>query len=360
MTLLPGWTKYIELPIDHTKIDADLSNYPLAILLSAAAGIGDRDLNFIFTELGANSLKLAVGNDDGTEDYVEVVEWTAGTPFAELWSNIPAVSTAADTMVRLFYSASHADNSTYVGVTGSTPGKAVWDANFVGVWHMNDNPDNAHIADSTGVNNGTKEAVNAPLQTTGYIGKAEAFSSVRITNGAGNYYPNASYEMLLRMDDLTNDHHAMTFSYIGSWNTGYMTYHSVSGTRLATGVYTDLSTVYIADGTFGYAVYNVTAGAGQYYIAGTTAGTFTPLNISTNQLGRADSWATRLIGTLDETRISNIARPPAHIHANDHNWKDDLVTYSAEQVSGHAAMINALLKKPLHYNSRLQRIARFN
>jgi hypothetical protein len=98
--MLAGWKKYRTITIDHTNITADIANYPLFLNLSAAGGIGDVDLTSIFTELGASQLKLAVADATDAECYVEEVNWDSATPFAELWAQIPSVSTAADTIIK--------------------------------------------------------------------------------------------------------------------------------------------------------------------------------------------------------------------------------------------------------------------
>ncbi|MFA5299365.1 MAG: hypothetical protein WC389_14340, partial [Lutibacter sp.] len=66
----------------------------------------------------------------------------------------------------------------FVGVTGSAPAEAVWDANYVAVYHMNDNPDTSHIMDSTTNDyDGTKLSANNPLEADGDLGKKQTFSS---------------------------------------------------------------------------------------------------------------------------------------------------------------------------------------
>jgi len=173
--LSAGWKYRVKLTLDSGDIDAALTNFPVLIYLSSSSGLSTSDLTFIFDELGANSLKLAVTTDDGlTECYVEVVSWDSVGETAELWVKVPSISSSSDTILYLYYDSTHADNSSYVGVTGSTPAETVWDSNFKLVYHMNDNPDTSSVMDSTGNDNdGTKKGVNEPIEASGKIGKAQ-------------------------------------------------------------------------------------------------------------------------------------------------------------------------------------------
>ncbi|MHA2265390.1 MAG: hypothetical protein ACXAEN_23625, partial [Candidatus Thorarchaeota archaeon] len=57
-------------------MDSTLTHFPVCIQLSASCGKNTFDASPIFTELGSNSLKLAVTEDDGTSELkVEVVGW---------------------------------------------------------------------------------------------------------------------------------------------------------------------------------------------------------------------------------------------------------------------------------------------
>ena len=46
-----GWDNYFNLTIDHTKIDADITDFPLSVTLSSGTGITGFDATDIFTEL---------------------------------------------------------------------------------------------------------------------------------------------------------------------------------------------------------------------------------------------------------------------------------------------------------------------
>jgi hypothetical protein len=168
--------KRMKITIDSSKVDADLTDFPVYLNISTASGIGDVDVSAIFDELGAEDLKLAVATFSGIQCYVEVVSWDEVGEVAELWVKVPYISSSEDTIIYIYYDVTHADNTSFVGITGSTPAEAVWDSNFKLVCHMNDNPDTSHIMDSTSNNNdGTKLGAGTPIEAMGQIGKAQNF-----------------------------------------------------------------------------------------------------------------------------------------------------------------------------------------
>ena len=171
MAWLSGWKKRIKLTIDHTKIDELLFNLPVLLKVTSSG---------VFTEIGANSKKIAVTtNGEITQCYVEVENWDNGNNVAWLWTKVLAVAFSVDTDFYLYYDSSKDDNTDYVGDVGSVPAQNVWDSNFVGVWHMNQDPTSggACIKDSTSnANHGTPGGgMTSGDLVDGKIGKALDF-----------------------------------------------------------------------------------------------------------------------------------------------------------------------------------------
>ncbi len=149
---LSGWdsSKRIRLIIDQSVVDATLTDFPVLINLTGASGKTGYDCTAVFDELGANSLKIAVENGDtGNECYVEIERWDNANESAQIWVKVPSVAAGSATILYLYYDSSHADNTSYVGVIGSTPGQAVWDSSFWGVYHLSQDPTTT-LYDSTG------------------------------------------------------------------------------------------------------------------------------------------------------------------------------------------------------------------
>ena len=177
---LTGWKKRVKITIDSGDVDTALTDFPVLIYLGNSSGINGEDVTFIFDEVGANSLKMAVTLSDGTtECYVEVEKWDFGSEAAWIWAKIQSISNITDTEIYLYYDNDHADNVNFVGLTNSIPAENVWDGDFAAVFHMADGVDNAHVYDSTGNSrDGIKGAADNPLQTIlGKIGNAQDFNT---------------------------------------------------------------------------------------------------------------------------------------------------------------------------------------
>lgn len=137
---LGTWSHRIAFTIDQANVDATITNYPLKLTIDNSSGIGADNLTFIFDELGANYLKIAVTDSSGdTELYVEVANWDSDNKTAELYTKVPSISSSVDTTIYLYYDNSHADNTAFVALTGSKyVSGQVWDSNYYGVYHMYD------------------------------------------------------------------------------------------------------------------------------------------------------------------------------------------------------------------------------
>jgi len=170
---LAGWDNRIQIDIDADDVDSDLTYFPLLLYLSASSGIGSDDLTLVFNELGANHLKLAVTEDDGTTElFVEVEEWDNGAEKAWLWVSNAGwiIDDTVDTTIYLYYDNDHADNNAQVGVPNSVPAETVWGPTTVFVSHMRDDPDNAHLRDSSQYDYDLdKKGANEPIQGTAQV-----------------------------------------------------------------------------------------------------------------------------------------------------------------------------------------------
>lgn len=138
-----GWANSIQLTLDDTNIDSDLSDFPILIHLSASSGIGGVDVSQVFDHLlsNANRKKIAVKTSGGTELYVEIERWDHANEQAWLHVKAPSVL-AAGSILNFYYDIDQDDNTDYVGDTGDTVAQNVWDDDFVFVSHMAQDPDN--------------------------------------------------------------------------------------------------------------------------------------------------------------------------------------------------------------------------
>jgi len=178
MAWLSGWTWRIKLSIDADDVTAALTNFPVLIYISTSSGYNSEDVSFIFDKIGSNSLKIAVTGSDGeTECKVEIEKWDYGSEEAWIWVKVPTISNTVDTDLYLYYDNAHADNTANVGVVGSTPGKAVWDDNFVGVWHLSESAGGSEaVKDSTQYENHGTDYGSPTFGVDGQVNSAVDFT----------------------------------------------------------------------------------------------------------------------------------------------------------------------------------------
>jgi hypothetical protein len=96
MAWLSGWSKRIKLTVDHTKVDADLTHFPVTAILSSSQG------EEVFSELGAdaNRFKIAFTKADGeTQLYAEIekFDYTNSKAVFHVSKSDWVVSASADT-----------------------------------------------------------------------------------------------------------------------------------------------------------------------------------------------------------------------------------------------------------------------
>lgn len=90
-----------------------------------------------------------------TQLYTEIERWDSINNKAWLWTKVPTILSGTDTTLYLYYDNAHGDNTSYVGDTGDEAAQNVWDDDFVGVWHMAQDPScgSAKLLDSTSYDN---------------------------------------------------------------------------------------------------------------------------------------------------------------------------------------------------------------
>jgi len=138
------------ITIDHTKVSGDLTNFPVLVNLPTDASLADHAQNdfddILFTASGV-SWTSGTANDKLAH---EIESYDADTGKLVAWVKVPALSSATDTVIYMYYGNS--------GVASQQNKTAVWDNCTKLVQHMNQNPANPapQMLDSTRyANNGT-------------------------------------------------------------------------------------------------------------------------------------------------------------------------------------------------------------
>ncbi|MFA5103173.1 MAG: DUF2341 domain-containing protein, partial [Candidatus Thermoplasmatota archaeon] len=133
-----GWLYRKRIVIDHTKVAADLSNYPLLIQLEADGDLaahaqGDGD-DIVFTDYSTYGVRL--------DHEIEVFDSADGRLVA--WVNVPFVSSSEDTFLFLYYG--------NLSCGSQQNPQLVWDSDYVAVWHLSEDPG---VAGAGGVKDST-------------------------------------------------------------------------------------------------------------------------------------------------------------------------------------------------------------
>jgi hypothetical protein len=185
MAFPQGWNSIQTIMIDHTKMAADETNFPVPLVWTGASGTSNVDSDII------NSNNPYSANADGSDIRassdalgqnqlpVEVVLITknavAASARLEIYVNVSSVSSSSNTVIYLWYGNSTA---TMPLATDTYGRNAVW-TNHLAVYHMTGAGD---ITDSTG--NGHTAVNTGSASATGLYNAASA----RLFDNSGNTF----------------------------------------------------------------------------------------------------------------------------------------------------------------------------
>ena len=218
------------ITIDRSKLPtgcgATLSNYPLLFSvtdldLSTASGqVTDADGDDILFRALDDDTCGGVGTAPCTLDH-EMESYNATTGAVVAWVRLPSVKTAdpantADTKIYVYYgNGDIADSIEDIN--------AVWDANYMGVWHLDESPANgvAGHDDSTGNagnNDGTPQnfgGTGSDISATGQISGADEFDGADDyvdLGGNSSLNPTSAFTVSAWFNGVSNDLRAPIFT----------------------------------------------------------------------------------------------------------------------------------------------------
>jgi hypothetical protein len=335
MAWLTGWRYRKKITIDETKVDADLTDFPVLVKLTSS--------NFDFTKALSNGNDIRFTSSDGsTLLKYERERHDATNQVAEYWVKIPSVSGSVNTDFYIYFGNVSASD-------GADPTN-VWDNNFKGVWHMKDYT-TSQVNDSTAnANNGTKKAANEPIETDGKIAKGQNFDRVDdyISISAPNIdYANFTLEAFVKPNTLgSSSNNPEIFFFVNSdgslvslfginYQGKIMWYVKKTGNiqrRQRT------TTTPITAGNWYYLVLTKSGDNDVVVykdaVVDTTRENQTEDTAFSNNYkigGVKDIYNELWDGIIDEVRISNIQRSAAWIKASYHSGNDTLVSYGIEE-----------------------------
>ncbi|MFX0167127.1 MAG: DUF2341 domain-containing protein [Candidatus Hodarchaeota archaeon] len=334
---------YKVLTIDHTKVNGTGSHVNFPLLIS----IFDKDLRYDVQNDGDD---IAFSIDGQWLDHqIELFNQTYSGTHARLaaWIRIPFLSTAFDTNVSMYYG-----NST---MTSRQNPSQVWNSGYVAVWHLNEDPSGTppQIKDSTipgsdGISYGTMSSSD---QVSGMIGGALDFDGINDYIDLGNpgelhITGEFTVQAWFKVNFVGNDYLVVKSGGTGfrGWDISFdddpviapdgwiMFRYSPDGTNT---IYTGWERVrvnqwYHVVGVFKPSEYS------KLFFNGTEVGIRTigvPPSMNDPSLPvriarRSDAGTSYVNGTIDEVRISNVARSNDWIATEYNNQYDPSSFYS--------------------------------
>jgi len=356
---LSDWAYRKKITLDRTKFDnTDQTHFPVTVILN--------DDNDFFGQMGnGDSLKVAFTKNDGTSPlYAELEQYDSANDKATYHvskSDWTITNTgAANDYFYLYYDSAQADNDTYIGVTGSTPAKNVWDTSFKFRSDMKDKT-TATVEDSTSnANHGAKTAANEPIQADGKVGKAQDYTAtndtVVITDhssiqnifdgggtveflvradsmGSGNNYGRFYHKggTLIYLDDLSGSNCRFLFQHgfsttVGLWGT--------NGRLFVIGDWLHVAVTYNSDATTNNAILYINGAVVANLRESTPAGTRTSDAGNDLALGNRIALERAWDGLRDETRWSDTIRTASWLKGTHNSLANTLLSYESEEAFG--------------------------
>jgi len=331
---LSGYTTRRKLTIDHTKIDSDLTDFPVLVKLTSS--------NFDFSKSNSDGYDIRFTSSDGTTLLkYERERHDSANQVAEYWVKIPSVSSSADTEFYIYY---RTDDT----ADGADPTN-VWDSNFKMVYHLKDLTTSS-VEDSTA--NGydaTKKATNEPVEADGKIAKGQDFDGsndyIHIGNNtlSNTDVSSGTVEAWVNPESLVNGNDHIVFDDEGTLrldvnrnDDGKCRFTTWDGSNQVDTFCTSI----IQTGTWTYLAGTWDGSTQRIYFNGSQEDYDSANSPSPDSLDRAVRIGTSYApdnyfnGIIDELRISTINRSAAWIKATYHTGNDTLLTYGSEETSG--------------------------
>jgi len=260
------------------------------------------------SKFAANGCDINSLNEPGTK--TRAGQYNPSTGAILYWVKIPTVSHTADTVFYLFYGNSSVS-------TDQSNKTAVWDGNYVGVWHLSDNAANTTVTDSTiNDSNGTAVANTNSKSVAGEIGSALSFNgstdevTTSLTRSSSftweawiNQSTQSGYQSIITVDGSNYVLMDLTGGNASFWTADGLGGNTLSVTGLSAGTWNHLVFVRSGDNlATGYSAYLNGALSGQASSGSLNIGN--PITFGFRPDSPSQGWN----GKLDEIRISNTAR----------------------------------------------------
>ncbi|MDD1671127.1 MAG: DUF2341 domain-containing protein, partial [Methanomicrobiales archaeon] len=179
------WGYRKKITIDHTKVSGTQSDFPVLVSLASDTGLS--------AHARSDGHDIVFTSSDGTTKLSHEIEsYSSGSLTA--WVKVPSLSSGSDTDIYLYYGNPSSSNQQDTF--------NVWDANYVGVWHLQESGSGAQgeYKDSTsnadhgqGGGENWPDTRYVPARVAGQIGYGQNFSNV---DGKWDYIDTGSNPVL--------------------------------------------------------------------------------------------------------------------------------------------------------------------
>ena len=333
-----SWQDRRKITFSNASSSSDLLNFPVLVSLNATSS---HNIDYSKTKNGGADVRF-VASDNTTALPYQIEKWdTSATSTA--WVKVPNIHAASTTdFIYMYYNNPAA--------TDNSSSTAVWDTNYYGVWHMNNTLTGSGqtVNDSTAKNNATSQGFwSAGQQAAGIISGSLNLNGtddyMQLPAGFADFtngmtldfwvYPTASPSYSRFMDFANGSgNNNIIFARVGTtnsirfevWNGGTPMTLDVTGAIslnqwqhfVGTLDTNKLATVY----------------KNGVVIGTTTFASLTPnVSRSLNYFGKSN-WADPLYqGSMDESRISSVARSGDYILAEYKNDSGSFITYATDE-----------------------------
>jgi hypothetical protein len=327
------WSYRRKLTFDNSGQSEDLVNFPVLVNLSSS--------NFDYSKAKLDGTDLRFIDSDGSTQLKNHIEKWNTTGSSYIWVNVTSIDGASSTdYIWMYYGNPAASDIQDVSGT--------YDANYVGVWHLNETSGNA--TDSTPYNTDGAFSGGVTQGTTGQIDGAYGFDGI---DGTVNMGDPADGHLDIGSGSFTIGIWMLVYDSGGSWielidkgaNSPIETGYCIEISNAGPGIDFDIS-----DGTDRVTTSDVNFifGEWMYYVAvvnrtDDTVKLYKNGSISLTEdiaiIDNVDSDHDFIIsegsdfynGTIDEVRISNVARSADWIKAQYLSINNSFITYSGEE-----------------------------
>jgi hypothetical protein len=326
-----SWSYRKKMTIDHTKVSADLVNFPVLV------DVVDSDLK---SKALSNGYDIAFTDASETKLDHEIELYNSGTGHAIAWVNVPSVSSTVDTVIYMYYGNPSASNQQNIAGT--------WDSSFKIVEHLRETSGTQY--DSTANHNDGTPSGGITEGTSGEIDGADHFNGVDGSVSCGySGFPSGSSDRTLEAwvttDLASKGSDWRDFFGYGNDGVGYAFFAGQSGTSGHLGEFfvgrygeDQLSGYVLSTNTWYHLAVTLSGSVVKFYVNGTLTATKSFSGAVNTQLvyahiGQLNNPHYYWNGTIDEVRLSASVRSGAWISASYYSEDNKLITIGSEEIS---------------------------